>query len=228
MSIKLTSKLTHYDPKEPFSGISMSVTCPSISINFCGTFDHDRIPLRSTLDDIIKKLIDKELFDHTIFEVDRYNECPPYFGLQGNNLIINDSSILLDEIRRDVIKMFVSMYELCPKTELTDYLNEIHDYTLEQLPVIKKLDGSYKLIYDPKHIKGYYDFRGHKYTTQQIKIMCDFLHSDDTDVQLDDRRLQKRTNRFIIDFGFDYDVICPLANISIDKLVEELPKLLIG
>ena len=163
------------------------------------------------------------------------NEYEYYIELANNYLKLGwYVHISLDEIRDDVIAMFELMVTMCSETELSKYLSEIYDYTSEQLPVIKKLDGRFWLIHDPKSKDEYKDMTGYSYTDEQMKQLCDFLKSDDRDkieMQLCEtprRMIYKTINGiwFYVDFGSMGDYICPLTGISVDKLVAELPKLI--
>lgn len=226
MAVSLDSKLL-----DEFH-INITYTSDDISINFDGYLDESRIPLKKTIDKIIHQLQNQEPVDELTIEVNRFNEVPPTFGVNGNYLILESASIRLDKIREETINLFKLIGDICPKTKINDYLNEIYDMPKENLPIIKKIDGTFKLIQNPKNPRGYYDFRTQKFNETEIKTIIDFLSDgNDGSTKLNnDIRLDKRCGHLqLFTYGhYGNEYICYGINDDTvrENLIKELPKLL--
>jgi hypothetical protein len=90
-------------------------------------------------------------------------------------------SISLDIARENLIGMFDMMKKQLDKVydegtpELVKYMNEIYNYPQESLPIIKKLDGSLMLIYDPTDKSGCFDMT----SLSETHKIIDYLEHDD-------------------------------------------------
>lgn len=198
--MKLTYNVTNETGEEPANKLDFSIKHELFEVTFFGCIN--RKPLPSQIRDLIKSLSGEEGYENVCqgFSFDEDD----YLCISNKKLSIDNVSITMtDELRQHVIPMLKDMYKMCGKSELDVYLEQIKDYTLEQLPVIRKLDGVTQMIQCPKYARPV-NIDSIRLTHTDIDTICAALQGDTENMRLSNNsKLRFTSKNLLIDYGFD-------------------------
>lgn len=198
--MKLTYNVTNNDGEEPANYLDLSIKHELFEVTFFGYIE--RKPLPSQIGDLIKSLNGEEGYENVCQGFSFTDD--DYLCISNKKLSINNTSITMtDEFRQQVIPMLKDMYKMCGKSELDEYLEQIKDYTLEQLPVIRKLDGVTQMIQCPKYARPV-NIDSLRLTPTNIDTICAALQGNTENMRLSyDSKLRFLGKHLLIDYGFD-------------------------
>jgi hypothetical protein len=144
----------------------------------------------------------------------------------------NLSVFITDDLRPQIIKMIECIKKMCVYSEYTMFCNKIANYSIDQLPIIQKIDKDYLLFKYNRSREGSQSIVNKELTSKnEVDKMCEFINqydkfkNGDKFILNNGKLLRISGNNLLIDYGFDDTYFC--ANIDNEKCRDNLVKELI-